>query len=219
MIMRSLQPRFVRHLIGFPYMDFGYLVQALYGIEEDIATGLWPESSLSNSKGKRPTNIQRLADISAISAIRSRPPRHYQTVGHTSGVYYLLSPHVQYRPPTPFRPMTPTYLHPTPQSVYATQSTQKPPTLYPQPRALPAQTQISQFSQLGMPLSQAFQKLVERGLLTALALRPPPQPVPPQFKMDFHCAYHQGLGHDIDHCFTLRHAIQDLIDQSLVKLG
>ncbi|RVW61033.1 hypothetical protein CK203_045826 [Vitis vinifera] len=45
-----------------------------------------------------------------------------------------------------------------------------------------------------MPLSQAFQKLVERGLLTALALRPPPQPVPPQFKMDLHCAYHQGDG-------------------------
>ena len=34
MIMRSLQPRFARHLMGFPHMDFGSLVQALYGIEE-----------------------------------------------------------------------------------------------------------------------------------------------------------------------------------------
>ena len=41
----------------------------------------------------------------------------------------------------------------------------------------------------------------------------------PQFKMDLHCAYHQGPGHNTDHCTSLRHAIQDLIDQGLVHLG
>ena len=40
MIMRSLQPRFARHLMGFPQTDFGSLVQALYGIEEGISRGL-----------------------------------------------------------------------------------------------------------------------------------------------------------------------------------
>ena len=54
-ILRSLQPRFARHLMGFPHMDFGSLVQALYGIEEGTARGLWPESSLPNSKGKKPS--------------------------------------------------------------------------------------------------------------------------------------------------------------------
>ena len=39
MIMRSLQPRFARHLMGFPQTDFGSLVQALYGIEEGISRG------------------------------------------------------------------------------------------------------------------------------------------------------------------------------------
>ncbi|KAL6316085.1 hypothetical protein AAG906_015601 [Vitis piasezkii] len=43
MIMRSLQPRFARHLMGFPHTDFGSLVQALYGIEEGIARGLWSD--------------------------------------------------------------------------------------------------------------------------------------------------------------------------------
>ncbi|KAJ9697203.1 hypothetical protein PVL29_009125 [Vitis rotundifolia] len=70
-----------------------------------------------------------------------------------------------------------------------------------------------------MPLSRAFQKFAEGGLLTALALRPPPQPMPPQFRMDLHCAYHQGPGHDTDRYSTLRYAIQDLIDQVLVNLG
>ena len=55
--------------------------------------------------------------------------------------------------------------------------------------------------------------------MTALTPKPPPQSVPPQFRMDLHCAYHQGLGHETDRCTTLRHAIQDLIDQSLVHLG
>ena len=39
MIMRSLQPRFARHLMGFSQTDFGSLVQALYDIEEGISRG------------------------------------------------------------------------------------------------------------------------------------------------------------------------------------
>ncbi|KAL6312323.1 hypothetical protein AAG906_007996 [Vitis piasezkii] len=93
MIMRSLQPRFARHLMGFPHVDFGSLVQALYGIEEGIARGLWPNSSPSDSKRKKPAIGQRSRDVSAISAARPRPPRYYQTVGQTSGVYYPPSPH------------------------------------------------------------------------------------------------------------------------------
>ena len=54
-ILRSLQPRFAKHLMGFPHMDFGSLVQALYGIEEGTARGLWPESSPPNSKRKKPS--------------------------------------------------------------------------------------------------------------------------------------------------------------------
>ncbi|RVW82147.1 hypothetical protein CK203_050769 [Vitis vinifera] len=64
-----------------------------------------------------------------------------------------------------------------------------------------------------MSLSQALRKLTEAGLLTTLAPRPSPQPIPPLFRMDPHCAYHQGPGHETDRCTALRHAVQDLIDQ------
>ena len=56
---------------------------------------------------------------------------------------------------------------------------------------------------------------MEGGLLSQLA----PKLVPPRFILDLHFSYHQGLGHDTDHCNALRHAIQDLIDQGLVNLG
>ncbi|RVW16022.1 hypothetical protein CK203_079014 [Vitis vinifera] len=40
---------------------------------------------------------QRQGDVDAISSVGLRPPRHYQTVGQTFGLYYPPSPHVQYR--------------------------------------------------------------------------------------------------------------------------
>ena len=109
MVLRSLQPKFARHLMGFPHTDFGSLVQALYSIKEGIARELWPESSPSDSKGKKPLGGQRLGDMGTISSVGSRSPRRYQTFGQTSGAYYPQH-YVQYKLP---RPMTPTYLLPT----------------------------------------------------------------------------------------------------------
>ena len=70
-----------------------------------------------------------------------------------------------------------------------------------------------------MPLSRAFQRLVEGGLIVPLPPRPPPQPTPPGFRTDLHYAYYQSASHDTDSCASLRHVIQDLIDQGLVDLG
>ena len=73
MIMKSLQPQFARHLMGFPHVDFGSLVHALYDIEEGIVRGLWPESFLLDSKGKKPTIGKRLGDVSAIVPLDRGP--------------------------------------------------------------------------------------------------------------------------------------------------
>ncbi|KAJ9678578.1 hypothetical protein PVL29_020682 [Vitis rotundifolia] len=64
-----------------------------------------------------------------------------------------------------------------------------------------------------MSLSQALWKLTEAGLLTVITPRPLPQPIPPQFRMDLHYAYHHGLRHEMDRCTAMRHAMQYLIDQ------
>ena len=70
-----------------------------------------------------------------------------------------------------------------------------------------------------MPLSRAFQRLVEGGLIAPLPPRPLPHPTPLGFRIDLHYAYHQRESHDTDSCTMLRHVIQDLIDQGLVDLG
>ncbi|RVW60156.1 hypothetical protein CK203_092316 [Vitis vinifera] len=54
------------------------------------------------------------------------------------------------------------------------------------------------FCYIGMPLNQALRKLIEAGLLTALAPRPLPQPIPPQLRMDLHFPYPTDGIHFID---------------------
>ena len=75
MIMRNLQPRFARHLMGFPQIDFGSLVQALYGIEKGISRGLWADSSPSDSKGKKSGSGPKPSDVGTIGMTGHRSSR------------------------------------------------------------------------------------------------------------------------------------------------
>ncbi|RVW37103.1 hypothetical protein CK203_084558 [Vitis vinifera] len=160
MVLRSLQPRIARHVVGVPFIDFCSLVSALYDVEDGISRGLWTDSFPSDIKGKKPFVGQRSVD---------------------------------YKPQAPRPAYDQTYMSQTlALPYYASQGIERSLISY------TATGQPWQFSQLGMPLSQALRKLTEVGLLTALAPRPPPQPIPPQFRMDMHCAYHQGPRHETD---------------------
>ena len=81
MIMRSLQPCYARHLMGVSIMDYRALIEALYGIEDGMARGLWSNSSFSDSKGKKPFGSYRLGEVGAISSCRQGAPRpHYASI-------------------------------------------------------------------------------------------------------------------------------------------
>ena len=60
-----------------------------------------------------------------------------------------------------------------------------------------------EYHELFMPMSQVYDKLKAKGLLKPLDLRPIPNPLPSRFNVNKRCAYHQGLGHETDCCFTL----------------
>ena len=67
-----------------------------------------------------------------------------------------------------------------------------------------------------MPMSQVYDKLKAKGLLKLLDPRPIPNPLPSRFDLNKRYAYHQGLCHHTNRCFTLYHAIQDLIDNKVI---
>ena len=73
-----------------------------------------------------------------------------------------------------------------------------------------------EFHELYMPMSQVFEKLKAKWLLKPLDPRPITNPLPSRFVVNKRYAYHQGPGHDTDRCFSLCHAIQDLIDNKVI---
>ena len=73
-----------------------------------------------------------------------------------------------------------------------------------------------EFHKLDMPMSQVFNKLKAKRLLKPLDPRLIPNPLPSRFDVNKRSVYHQVPGHDTDCCFTIRHAIQDLIDNKVI---
>ena len=189
---------------GYPSQTFDSLVLALYDVEDSISRSLWTNSSPVDVKGNKPSEGQRSVDVSAISSISQRPPRRHQPVPQLHGTHPSYAPH-QYKPQAPHQTYDQAHTPPTlalpyyvaqgterppvsysttRQLCYAAQFAARPTLSYPRPIAQQTSTHFAlrtqrQFSQLGMSLSQAFQKLTEAGLLTTLTPRPPPQPVPP----------------------------------------
>ena len=108
--------------MGFPQIDFRSLVQALYGIKEGIARGLWADSSSPDSKGKKPGSGPKSSDIGAIGTLSHRFSRRPQTHRQSIDIPYQMVQQDQYRLVAPYKPVGPTYLHPPPQLVYATQA-------------------------------------------------------------------------------------------------
>ena len=68
MVLRSLQSKIARHVVRVSFTDFGSLVLALYDVEYGISRGLWIDSSLSDVKGKKPSEGWRSVNVSAISS-------------------------------------------------------------------------------------------------------------------------------------------------------
>ena len=65
------------------------------------------------------------------------------------------------------------------------------------------------FDDIGMSTGEAFDKLVSEGLMS-----PKVNYVSkPNADMTRYCRFHQGHGHDTDHCFSLKRGIQKLIDE------
>ena len=99
MIMRSLQPSYIRHLMGVPIMDYR---ASVYGIEDGMARGLWSDSSSYDCKGKKPS---RSGEVGAISSFRHGAPRpRYASIRPHRTSYAQSSVHYRrFIPPQPLR--------------------------------------------------------------------------------------------------------------------
>ena len=67
MNLRSLQPRIATHVVLVPFTDFGYLISALYDVEDGISRGLWYDYFLIDAKGKKPVGGQ-MFDVGTVTS-------------------------------------------------------------------------------------------------------------------------------------------------------
>ena len=97
MILRSPQPKIARHVVEVPFTNFGYLVLALYDVEDGISRGLWFNFFLVDTKGKKPSGEHILVDVGAITSISQRSSKHHQPIPQLIWTYPSYPLH-QYRP-------------------------------------------------------------------------------------------------------------------------
>ena len=109
MVLRSLQPRITRHVVGVPFIDFGSVVLALYDVEDGISRDLWTNSSPSDVKRKKPSRGQRSIDVNTINSTNQRLPRRHQLILQLPKTHSSYPPQ-QYRSRAPHQTYDHTYM-------------------------------------------------------------------------------------------------------------
>ena len=62
-------------------------------------------------------------------------------------------------------------------------------------------------------------KLLAQGAITLIPAGKTPDPLPKSYDHNRHYKYHSGMvGHSTDDCFSLKHKIQDLIDDGRIAV-
>uniref|UniRef100_A0A2N9IK69 Uncharacterized protein n=1 Tax=Fagus sylvatica TaxID=28930 RepID=A0A2N9IK69_FAGSY len=82
----------------------------------------------------------------------------------------------------------------------------------------PSRTEPRQFQPLPIPVPQLYTLLVKKKMITPVSQRTRIGPQPKDYNKDLTCEYHQGeVRHTVENCRVLRHRIQDLLDQGVLK--
>jgi hypothetical protein len=82
----------------------------------------------------------------------------------------------------------------------------------------PSRTESRQFQPLPIPVPQLYTLLVKKKMITPVDPRSRIGPQPKDYNKDLTCDYHQReVGHTVGNCRVLRHRIQDLLDQGVLK--
>ncbi|RVW78758.1 hypothetical protein CK203_059330 [Vitis vinifera] len=205
-----------RDQMRVPFQDFRSLVQALFDVDDGISRGLWSDIIPSpDTEGKRVGgSSEGYGDICSADFQHRRPG--YHSYARSLQIPRSDFPLLQHHRPHSVQQYP--FVHPHTVTVRPSFQFQRPQTSIPRhERSRPHQRRQRTYSDLGMPLDRAFERLRSTGVLVPLAPRPHPSTLPPRFRAHEFYAFHQMAGHRTDYCASLRHTIQDLIDSGAVS--
>jgi hypothetical protein len=79
------------------------------------------------------------------------------------------------------------------------------------------QSPRTKFDPIPMKYEELFPDLLMRNLVQTKPPPPMPKKLAARFRADLSCVFHQGaLGHDIEHCYAFKNAVQDLFEADLL---
>jgi hypothetical protein len=100
---------------------------------------------------------------------------------------------------------------PAPVNAVAQQVQQQPPAPQQQQQGPRPRTY---FPPIPMRYADLLPTLLAKGHCVTRPGKPPPNPLPPRFRQDLTCEFHQGAqGHDVKGCYALKYVVKDLIDR------
>ena len=70
-----------------------------------------------------------------------------------------------------------------------------------------------QFTELGRPIQEVYDMLLQKKILTPLHTKPPTNLRGDKSK---YCEFHEYHGHALEQCFRLKHEIQNLIEDGVI---
>ena len=124
-----------------------------------------------------------------------------------------------YQPKTPSQPQRPPLNQP-----------QHPPTAHPRPNTTPNTNQNTnqgrnfpkkkpvEFTPIPMSYADLLLYLLNNAMVAMSLTKIPQPPFSRGYNSNVTCAYHGGvLGHSIEHCMTLKHKVQSLIDAGKLR--
>ncbi|RVW85543.1 hypothetical protein CK203_044082 [Vitis vinifera] len=180
MFLRSLHPRFARHLTGVPFQDFRSLVQALLDVDDGLSRGLWSDiipSPDTEGKGVGGSSEGYGGICSADFQYRRLG---YHPYARSLQIPRSDFPPLQHRHPHSVQQYP--SVHPHTVTVRPSFHFQRPQTSIPRhEQSRPHRRRQRTYSDLGMPLDKAFERLRSTGVLVPLAPRPLPSTLPPRF--------------------------------------
>ncbi|XP_034694102.1 uncharacterized protein LOC117920604 [Vitis riparia] len=183
---------------------------------DGISKGLWSDISPSpDTEGKGVVGSSESYGGVCFADFQHRRPGYHPYAGSLQ-IPRSDFPPLQHRHPQSVQQYP--SVHPHTVTVRPSFQFQRPQTSIPRhEQSRPHRRHQRTYSDLGMPLDRAFERLRATGFLVPLAPRPPPSTLPPCFRAHEFCAFHQMAGHRTDYCASLRHTIQDLIDSGAVS--
>ena len=232
MIVDTLSVFYYEKMVGYMPSSFADLVFAGERIEMGLRRGKFDYVVTARSSNRRPvmsegnkkegethvvTTVPTWPNfpLAPLNPMYQYPPQQYQYSGNISPSYY--SP--------PYQPRMPNHPQRSPLN-----QPQNPPAAHLRPNTTPNTNQntnqgrhfpekkLVEFTPIPILYSDLLPYLLDNEMVVIRPSKIPQPPFPRGYNPNVTCAYHGGvLGHSIEHCITLKHKVQSLIDASWLR--